>query len=154
MIKRVFYDKAEWADIPEKFEAGTSNIAGTIGLAESIKYLNKIGMQNIENWEKQLTSYALQKMKNVSDIEIYNSGAEKSSGIISFTIKGIHPHDVANIMNNYGIAIRAGHNCVMPLMEKLNAKAGVSRVSFYFYNTFEDVDKFIYVLNKIKNTFK
>jgi len=148
MVKKVSYTYAEWEDVPEKFEAGTQNISEAIGLAEAIKYLDKIGIENIAKWETELMKYAAKKIKTVPGIKIYNPGIEKSIGIISFTLKGIHPHDVAEILNLDKIAIRAGHNCAMPLMKKLDVPA-VSRASFYFYNTFEDVDKFIDNLNKV-----
>lgn len=153
MIKQVSYESAEWNDIPYKFEAGTQNISGAIGLAEAIEYIKKIGIKNIESWETELMKYALEKIRKIKGIKIYNPGIDKSIGIISFTTKGIHPHDIASLMNDYKIAIRAGHNCAMPLMKKLGV-TGVSRASFYFYNTFEDVDRFVEGLKKIKEKFR
>ena len=150
MIKRVEWGNAEWADIPEKFEAGTQNIAEAIGLGEAIKYLEKIGLENIADWEKQLTRYALKKLKEVPQIEIYNSGLEKSAGIISFNLEKIHPHDVSALLNEEGIMIRAGHCCAMPLMKKLGIPQGVSRISFSVFNTFEEIDKLIGVLKEIE----
>ena len=149
MIKRVEWGNAEWADIPEKFEAGTQNIAEAIGLGEAIKYLEKIGLENIFEWEKQLTNYALEKLKEIPGIKIYNPGADKSAGIISFNLGKIHPHDVSALLNEKGIAIRAGHCCVMPLMKKLGIPQGVSRISFSIFNTFEEIDKLIEVLKEI-----
>ncbi len=154
MISRVTLKNAEWAKIPKKFEAGTQNISEIIALAESIKYLEKIGLENISLWEKQLTKYALEKLKEIPGITIYNPGIEKSSGIISFNLKEIHPHDVAYLCDENKIAIRAGHCCVMPLMTKLGIPGGVCRASFYFYNTFEDVDKLIKSLKKIMGKFE
>jgi len=153
MINKVTFEDATWADVPEKFEAGTQPIAQAIGLAEAIKYLEKIGMENIEKHEKELTQYALEKLKDIGDIKIFNN-KNNSIGIISFDIPGIHPHDVATLMNEKNIAIRAGHNCAMPLMDRLGLKAGVSRASFYIYNTKEDIDKFTQVLKEIKEVFK
>ena len=150
MIKRVEWGSAEWADIPEKFEAGTQNIAGAIGLGEAIKYLEKIGLENIADWEKQLTNYALEKLKEVPGIKIYNPGSDKSAGIISFSLGKIHPHDVSALLNEKGIAIRAGHCCAMPLMKKLGIPQGVSRISFSTFNTFEEIDKLIDVLKEIE----
>ena len=150
MIKRVEWGSAEWADIPEKFEAGTQNIAGAIGLGEAIKYLEKIGLENIADWEKQLTNYALEKLKEVPGIKIYNPGSDKSAGIISFSLGKIHPHDVSALLNEKGIAIRAGHCCAMPLMKKLGIPQGVSRISFSIFNTFEEIDKLIDVLKEIE----
>lgn len=152
MIKRVTYENASWADIPMKFEAGTPNITGAIGLGKAIKYMEKIGIGNINNWEKRLTNYALDKLKDVEGIKIYNLG-RKSSAIISFNLLGIHPHDVASLLDSYGITIRAGHHCNMPLMKILGVP-GTCRISFSIYNTFEDVDKLAFALKKIKEKFK
>ena len=152
MIKKVEYGSAEWADIPHKFEAGTQNIGETIGMAEAVRYLEKIGMKNIEMWEKYLLALALDEMRYMEEIEIYHP--EKNSiGIISFNVKGVPPHDVASIMDSQNIAIRAGHNCTMPLMNELGVH-GVSRVSFYFYNTVDDVKKFLKTLKKIIKMFR
>ena len=153
MIKKVSYTYAEWADVPSKFEAGTQNLSGVIAFAEAIKYLDKIGIENISKWETELMKYAAKKIKDIKGIKIYNPGIEKSIGIISFNLKGIHPHDVSEILNEEKIAIRAGHSCVMPLMTKLRIPSGVSRASFYFYNTFEDIDKLIEGLNKVNAKF-
>jgi len=153
MISKVAFEDSQWAEIPEKFEAGTQPIAQVIGLEKAIKYLEKIGMENIEKYEKELTLYALEKIKGIGGIKILNN-KENSIGIISFDIPGIHPHDIATLMNEKNIAIRAGHSCAMPLMDKLGLKAGVSRVSFYIYNSKEDIDKFIEVLKEIKGVFK
>ncbi len=153
MIKSVSLDSAEWAEIPEKFEAGTVNIADAVALAEAIRYLEKIGMKNIEHWEKELMKYSLEKLRKLDYVEIYNPGLEKTSGILSFNIKGVHPHDAASMFDEYGIAIRAGHHCCMPLMKKLGI-SGTIRASFYLYNTFEDVDKLVEAIKKIKEKFK
>jgi len=154
MIKSVSFQNSEWNSIPERFEAGTQNIAGAIGLAEAIKYIKKIGIKNIERYEKELLKYSLNKIRKIKDIEIYNPGIEKSTGILSFNLKNIHPHDVASLLDDYNVSIRAGHHCTMPLIKSLKIKnGGTSRVSFYFYNTREDIDKFINALNKINNKF-
>lgn len=153
MIKKVTLNDAEWAGIPEKFEAGTQNIEGIIAFAQAIKYIEKIGMENIKSWEKILLRYALNKLSKISGVEIYNPGFEKAIGILSFNIIGIHPHDVAQIMSENKIAIRAGHQCAMPLMKTLGIQGGVCRASFYFYNTFEDIDKLIEFIIKIKQRF-
>ncbi len=152
MIKKVTLENSTFADAPERFEAGTQNIDEAIGLANAIIYLKKIGMANIEKWEKTLLKYALFKLNKIENIKIYNSGEKRSSGILSFNINGVHPHDVASLMNDHGIAIRAGHNCAMPLMERLEVKS-VCRASFYFYNTLEDVDKFISAIKNVKQKF-
>jgi cysteine desulfurase/selenocysteine lyase len=153
MIKSVSFHNAEWADVPEKFEAGTQNIVGAVGLAEAIKYLEKIGLPNISEWEFKLLKYCLEKLSEIPGIEIYNPGKEKSSAIISFNLKGVHPHDVSELLNVERIAVRAGHNCTMPLMSQINSRGGVCRASFSFYNTFEDVDKLVDNLKKINRKF-
>ena len=152
MIKSVSQKTAEWAEIPQKFEAGTSNIAGAISLGESVNYLNKIGMKNVESWEQKLVKYLIEKLKKINGVEIYNPGMGKTSGILSFNISGIHAHDVASLMDDFGIAVRAGHHCCMPLMKSLGLQ-GTVRVSFYFYNTFEDIDKLIEAIKKIMEKF-
>ena len=151
MIKSVSYENATWADLPEKFESGTQNIADAVGLAEAVKFLEKIGMKNVEDWEKELKNYLLKKIKDIDGIEIYNP--KISSGILSMNIKEIHPHDVASMLDEYEIAVRAGHHCCMPLMKKLGL-SGTIRVSFYMYNTFEDIDKFMEAIEKIKEKFE
>jgi len=155
MIKSVAFYNSTFEDIPERFEAGTQNIAEAIALEEAIKYLEEIGLQNINEWESQLLVYTLKKLSEIPGIQIYNpllySG--KSSGIISFNLEGIHPHDVSELLNMKRIAIRAGHNCTMPLMDQLNSGGGVCRVSFSFYNTFEDIDKLVKTLKKINRKF-
>jgi|SRR3989344_210317 len=152
MIERVTYENSTWNKIPEKFEAGTQNIEGAIALARAVNYLNKLKMENIENWEKELTKYTIDRLKQIPEINLYNHGIENSSGIISFTIKDIHPHDIASMMDESNIAIRGGHHCNMPLMKKLDIP-GTARISLYFYNTFEDVDKLIIKLNEIIKKF-
>jgi cysteine desulfurase/selenocysteine lyase len=153
MIRQVSLGDSDWADIPEKFEAGTQDISGAIGLAEAIKYLEKIGMENISEWERNLTEYAIEKLKEVSGIKIYNPGTDKSVGVISFTIGNIHPHDVSTLLDEEGIAIRGGHACAMPLMKRLGIPGGVSRASFSLYNTFEDIDALVETLKEIKKRF-
>jgi cysteine desulfurase/selenocysteine lyase len=152
MIKKVSLGSAEFANIPERFEAGTQNYPGVLALAEAIRYMEKIGIENITAWEKTLTSYALEKLAGVPGIKIYNPGTDNSAGIISFSLKGIHPHDVAELLNAEGVAVRAGHNCAMPLMSRLGVQ-GVTRASFHIYNTFEDIDKLVSGLKKVSARF-
>lgn len=153
MIKHVSLETAEWADIPERFEAGTQNIGEAVALAEAIKYIKKIGIENIERWEKELLKYALDKLKGVPGIEIYNPRADKSASVVSFNLKGIHPHDVAQLLNEENIAIRPGHQCALPLMKSLGIKGGVCRATLSFYNTFEDIDRLVSALHKINRKF-
>jgi cysteine desulfurase / selenocysteine lyase len=152
MIKSVSLSNTDFANIPEKFEAGTQNIAGIFGLVEAIRYLNKIGMNNIEKYERNLMNYLLKEIKKVKGIKLYNP--KNISGILSFNIKGIPPHDLASLLDDYNVAIRAGHHCTMPLMKALKIKEnGTARVSLHIYNIKEDVDKLVRALNKINRKF-
>ena len=142
MIRSVSFDSAEWNDLPMKFEAGTPHIAGAVGLAEAIRYLQKIGRDEILSWERTLLKAALKQLKGRKGVFIYSPGTEKSSGILSFNLQGVHSHDVASILDERGVCIRAGHHCAMPLMSKLGI-TGTSRASFYLYNTLEDVKRLV-----------
>lgn len=143
MIEYVTEQDAEFAQLPQKFEGGTQNVAGAIGLSEAINYINKVGMNNIKATEKALTSYALIKMSEIPYVTIYGTeDVNKKSSVISFNIQEVHPHDVASILDADGISIRAGHHCAHPLMQFLGANA-TCRVSFYLYNTIQDVENFI-----------
>lgn len=154
MIKEVHLNYARWNDLPWKFEAGTANIADVIGFGAAIDYLNKIGMENVRAHEIDLTSYALNKMSEIENLKIYGPiDVNYKCGVISFNIGNIHPHDVATILDSEGIAIRSGHHCAQPLMERLNVPA-VNRASFYIYNTKEEIDVMVNVLKKIKEVFK
>ena len=152
MIKEVHQQEATWNDIPWKFEAGTPNVADVTGFGAALDYLNEIGMNNIENHEKKLTKYALKRLNSVKGLTIHGTSRERSSAI-SFSLAGVHPHDVATILDSEGIAIRSGHLCAQPLMERLEVPA-VSRASFYLYNTKEEVDKLINGIEKVKKIFK
>lgn len=150
MIEYVYEQEATFAPIPFKFEAGTQNVEGAVGLRAAIEYLQKVGLDNIEKHERILTGYTLEKMLDIPYIKIQGPrDLEKRGGIISFTIDDIHPHDVASILDAYGIAIRAGHHCAQPLMRHLDIPA-TSRASFYLYNTKEDVDRFIDGIKKVR----
>tara|TARA_Y100000310_G_scaffold345268_1_gene463247 strand:+ start:6631 stop:7863 length:1233 start_codon:yes stop_codon:yes gene_type:complete len=151
MIREVTQQDSSFNDLPWKFEAGTPNIAGAIGLTSAIDYINNTGIEKIEEHCNALTNYAMDKLSQIPNLEIY--GPKERGPIISFNIKGTHPHDIAEILNSEGIAIRAGHHCCMPLMKKLNIP-GTARISFYFYNTFEEVDKLILAIHKVKKIFK
>ncbi|MDO8573962.1 MAG: cysteine desulfurase [Candidatus Daviesbacteria bacterium] len=133
-------------DTPQKFEAGTPNIEGVIGLGAAIDYLNNIGIEKIRLHEKALTQYALKKLSGIKGITIY--GPKKRAGIISFNITGIHPHDLAGFLDKKGIAIRAGNHCATPLHEKLGIKSS-ARISFHIYNSKEEIDKLIKCLQQI-----
>mgnify|MGYP001573418740 CR=1 FL=1 len=154
MIREVTKDGATYLDIPHKFEAGTQNISGAIALGAAIDYLEKIGMETVRAHEKELTKYALEKLSKIKDLEIYGSkDADARSGVISFNIKGAHPHDVAQILDSEGIAIRSGHDCAMPLMQRLGVES-VCRASFYIYNDRKDVNALIVGLEKVGEVLK
>jgi cysteine desulfurase/selenocysteine lyase len=152
MIEKVDYESATFAQTPEKFEAGTPPIAEAIALGAAVDYLEHIGMEVLKNYQKELLDYALNELARIEGIIIYNPGIEKSASIISFNLKDIHPHDVAEILNNDDIAIRAGHHCCMPLMKQLGI-SGTCRVSLSFYNTKEDIDRLISGLRKVREVF-
>lgn len=151
MILSVWLDRAVYNDPPHKFEAGTPNIAGAIGWAAAIDYLSDIGMMNITRYEQKLTTYALARMKEIPGMRIFGDAPERG-GVISFYLGNIHPHDMAQFLDNEGIAVRAGHHCAQPIMRKLNVPA-TTRASFYFYSTFEEIDQFIESLYKAREFF-
>ncbi|MBA4461603.1 MAG: cysteine desulfurase [Nitrosopumilaceae archaeon] len=154
MIREVHKYETTWNDLPYKFEAGTPNIADVVGLGAAIDYLNKIGMENIRQHEIDLTTYAIEKLSHVKGLHIYGTkDIAKRGGVISFNFADVHPHDVAQIIDEEGIAVRSGHHCAQVLMERLNV-AATSRASFYIYNTKEEVDKLINSLNKVAEVFK
>lgn len=154
MIREVHKYETTWNDLPYKFEAGTPNIADVVGLGAAIDYLVDIGMENIHNHEAQLTQYALDELSKVKGLQIYGTrDISKRGGVISFNFADVHPHDVAQIIDEEGIAIRSGHHCAQVLMERLDV-AATSRASFYIYNTREEVDALINALNKVAKVFK
>jgi cysteine desulfurase/selenocysteine lyase len=153
MIREVHTSGATWKDLPYKYEAGTANIAGAIGLGTAVDYLNKIGMDNVHEHEKEITSYALSRMDQVKGLTIYGGRDVKQKvGVISFNLGDIHAHDLASILDEEGVAIRSGHHCAQPLMEFLDIPAA-ARASFYIYNTKEEVDTLINVLEKARKLF-
>jgi len=151
MISEVQLEYATYRELPWKFEAGTPNIVGAIGLGAAIDYLEKIGIENLRAHEQELLDYALEALKNLNDIDIYGPLPDRS-GVISFNIKGIHPHDVSTILDEDAVFIRAGHHCAQPLMRWLDVAATV-RASFYLYNTKDDTDRLTESLRKTKEVF-
>lgn len=150
MIEYVYEQEATFAPIPFKFEAGTQNVEGAVGLRAAIEYLQDIGLDNITIHEKLLTEYALEKLLSIPYINIQGpKNTDSKGGLISFTIDDVHPHDVSSILDSYGVAIRAGHHCAQPLMRYLDIPA-TSRISFYIYNTKEDVDQFIEGIKNVR----
>ena len=154
MIREVHKYETTWNDLPYKFEAGTPNIADVIGFGAAIDYLTNLGLDNIREHEIELTKYALEKLSNIKGIIIYGTkDISKRGGVISFNFHDVHPHDVAQILDGEGIALRSGHHCAQVLMERLDV-AATSRASFYIYNTKEDVDALVNSLGKVARLFK
>ncbi len=153
MIKEVWFDHAVYNDLPYKFEAGTPSIAEAIGLGVAVDYLERIGMDKIRKHEKEITQYALQRLKEFPEVVVYGPlDVEQRGGSVAFTLGDVHPHDLATFLDQDGIAIRAGHHCTMPLHKKLGL-AATARASFYLYNTRDEVDVFIEALHKSKKFF-
>ena len=151
MIDYVEEQETEFAPLPAKFEAGTQNVGGAAGLTAAIDYLEKVGFEYVESVERELIDYALPKLKAMPYIELYgcDSRQDNKTGIITFNVKDVHPHDVATILDAQGVAIRAGHHCAQPLMKYLGQNA-TCRASFYFYNTKEDVDRWLEALSTVR----
>ena len=151
MIEYVGEQDTTYAELPAKFEAGTQNVSGASGLIAAIDYLEKVGFDRIETIERDLLSYALPKLRELPFVELYgcDTTRDNKTGIITFNVKDVHPHDVATILDSHGVAIRAGHHCAQPLMRYLGQNA-TCRASFYLYNTHEDVDQFIAALKKVR----
>ena len=153
MIDFVYEQSATWKELPWKFEAGTPNMAGAIGLAAAIDYLEAIGMDAIEHHEQELIAYVFPKLQAIEGLKIYGSqDLAKRSGVISFNLGDLHPHDLATALDYEGVAVRAGHHCAQPLIQYLEVPA-TARASFYLYNTKEDCDKLVEALIKTKEFF-
>lgn len=153
MIELVDLQEATFQPSPWRFEAGTPNIAGAIALGSAIDYLTNIGMKEVENYEQSLVDYALPKLKSIAGVTIYGpQNSEQHSGVIAFNLAGVHAHDLATALDQEGIEVRAGHHCAQPLMKYLNIAATV-RISLYIYNTREEIDRFLSVIEDIKEYF-
>ena len=152
MIDKVTMTSATWNEVPYKFEAGTPNFIQAIGLGAAVEYLESIGMDQITDHEKELTSYALNKLQTINNIKIHGSGNNRI-GVVSFNIENIHPHDLAQFLNEYNIALRVGHHCAQPLLSKLN-ETSTARLSTYLYNDEQDIDKLCSALQEIIGYFK
>ncbi|ELZ77061.1 cysteine desulfurase [Haloferax larsenii] len=152
MIRRVTFDDATWEDLPWKFEAGTPPIAQGVGLAAAIEYLDDIGMENVQAHEELLAEYAYDRLNEFDDIEIYGPPGDDRGGLVSFNLDGVHAHDLSSILNEQGVAIRAGDHCTQPLHDKLGAAAS-TRASFYIYNTKAEVDKLVDGLEVARDLF-
>jgi cysteine desulfurase/selenocysteine lyase len=152
MIKRVTLTDFRVNELPHKFEAGTPAIAEAIGLGAAVDYLSSIGMGAIRQHEHEIIAYALERLEEVPGVKVYGPRAERKGGVAAFTLDGVHPHDVAQILDSRGIAVRAGHHCAMPLHEHLGL-AATARASFYLYNTQSEVDRLIEGLYEVKKVF-
>lgn len=154
MIDDVSMDKATWAQLPRKFEAGVPNMAQAVGLAAALDYVDQLGMQNIEAHELSLTEQFLSEVSHLNEVTVVGPTVMKSRGsVVSFTISGIHPHDAGQVLDQYGIAVRTGHHCAWPLMRKLNL-VGTVRASFAAYNTKQDVDDLIKGIISVQEYFR
>ena len=151
MIKSVTFEKTTYNDLPYKFEAGTPNIADAIGLGAAIEYLNQIGMDRIDAYEKQLLEYATEAILAVDGVRLIGTAREKAS-VLSFIVEGVHPHDVGTILDREGVAVRAGHHCAQPVMDRFGVPA-TTRASLAFYNTEEEVDALVAAVRKVKELF-
>ena len=174
MIEYVYEQNATFAEVPTKYEAGTQNVEGAVGLSAAIDYLNNIGMDKVQTIEKELTKYALEELQKLAFVTIYGSGGtentetfsdsnnvrsagwnnieNKQAGVISFNVNGVHPHDVASVLDSENVCIRSGNHCAQPLLRFMGLES-TCRVSFYIYNTKEDVDRLIDALYKTKKLF-
>jgi cysteine desulfurase/selenocysteine lyase len=152
MIRKVTFEETTWGEVPAKYEAGTQPIAEAVGFGAAIDYVNGIGLEAIEAHEHELTVYALERLAEVPDIKLYGPPADRRAGIVSFNLGDIHPHDVAQVLDLEGVAIRAGHHCCQPLMQKLGV-AATNRASFYLYTLPDEIDRLVDGLHKARKVF-
>lgn len=154
MIEYVYEDHTTFAPLPSKFEAGTQNVGGVVGMSAAIDYIEAVGYDNIEKHEKELVDYAVEKLSKLDYITLYMTNNPKHhSAVISFNIKGVHPHDVASILDNEGVCVRSGNHCAQPLLRYIGIDS-TCRASFYLYNTKEDVDRLVAAVEKAYKMFE
>ena len=153
MIRKVTIEKTTWNELPHKFEAGTPPIAQAVGLGAAIDYLTEVGLEAIERHEAELTLYAWERLSEVPGLTLYGPPPDRRAGIISFNLDGIHPHDVAQVVDSEGVAVRAGHHCNQPLMTSLGVNA-TTRASFYLYTLAEEVDRLVDGLHRARKLFQ
>jgi cysteine desulfurase/selenocysteine lyase len=151
MIASVTFEKTTYNSLPYKFEAGTPNIAATIGLGAAIDYVNKIGLERIAEHEHELLKYATESLLRLPEVRLIGTAKEKA-GVLSFVVEGVHPHDVGTILDREGIAIRTGHHCAMPVMERFGIPA-TARASLALYNTKDEIDALVAGIRKVKEVF-
>ena len=152
MIEFVRDDHSTWNALPHKFEAGTPNVADAVGLAAACEYLDELGMDRVREHERALVAHAMSRLADLEGITLYGPAAEHRSGVVSFTVAEVHPHDLATILDEDGVCIRAGHHCAQPLMRRLDV-AATARASFYVYSGADDVDALVSGLVKAKELF-
>jgi len=154
MIETVTMTESTWAEAPKRFEAGVPNMAQAVGLAAALDYLDGVGLERIHEWERNLTKYALDGLHGIEGVKVVGpQGLENRGGVISFTIEGLHPHDIGQVMDQYGVAVRTGHHCAWPLIRKLGL-TGTTRASFYLYNDISDVDIFLESVTGTRDYFR
>lgn len=153
MIRRVTLEGSTWNDLPWKFEAGTPSIAEVIGLGAAVDYLSQLGMDQVLEHEQFITNYALEALSEVKGLKVIGPAPSQKGGVAAFTLEGAHPHDIAELLDESGIAVRAGHHCAMPLHHKLGLTA-TARASFYIHTTTEEVDKLVQGLNRVRQVFR
>jgi cysteine desulfurase/selenocysteine lyase len=151
MIKSVSFEKTIYNDLPYKFEAGTPNIAGTIGLGAAVDYLSAIDIDAVEQYEKTIVEYATEAVGNLKGVRLIGTAREKL-GVLSFVLDDVHPHDIGTILNEEGIAIRTGHHCAQPVMQRFGISA-TARASFALYNTREEVDALVRGIRRVQEVF-
>jgi cysteine desulfurase/selenocysteine lyase len=152
MIRSVGDEKTTWGALPHKFEAGTAPMAEAVGFGAAIDYLSEVGFDAIEQHEHRLVAYALERLGELPWVTTYGPPAGRRAGIVSFNVEGVHPHDVAQILDIEAVAIRAGHHCCQPLMRKLGVVA-TNRASFYLYTTVEEIDRLVAGLERAREVF-
>jgi cysteine desulfurase/selenocysteine lyase len=152
MIRKVTYEESTWEDLPWKFEAGTPNVAGGIALGAACDYLDDVGLERIQAHEEQLTEYAYDRLTELGDVEVYGPPGDDRGGLVAFNVDGVHAHDLSSIVNDYGVAIRAGDHCTQPLHQKMGVAAS-ARASFYLYNTREEVDVLVDAVDEARQLF-
>ena len=153
MILTVTMERSTWADVPAKFEAGTPNVGGAVGFGAAVDYLSALGMDAVRAHEVELTDYALRRLGDVPGVSIFGPpNAEDRGGVISFELEGVHPHDVGQVLDTHGVAVRTGHHCAQPVMAALTVPA-TARASFYIYNTTEEVDRLAVALEEVSRFF-
>lgn len=154
MIETVYKNRATWAPVPDRFEVGTGRLEGVVGFGEAVEYLNKLGMAKVAKYEEGLTGYALEKLSGVKGLKLFGSNKVKNRlGVFSFSYRGVHPHDVGELLNRGGVCVRVGHHCAQPLMRVLGVPA-TCRASTYIYNTRTDIDRLVEAFSEVKKVFK